>query len=376
MTPRSKPLLIYSVQMKTPKQSATKVAILAFKTFATIPITGPMDILRESCQLQRRVLGEDANRGSFEIELVSLTKKPLLFDEGVTLRPHASISTAQRPDLILIPSLGPQVLESLNSVLGFIPWIRECCTRGARAVSVCTGAFLLAESSLLDGREATTHWFFADLFRQRYPKVDLVPGRLIVDEGKVITCGAALSFLDLSLYLIELYCGHEAAVLTAKIMLIEMGRRTQLPYTILSTRKMHTDRQILRAQHFMEANSTKEHTTESLARHAAMSVRNFDRRFRAAVGEAPSSYLQRLRIERAKRLIETSNDSIEEITVKVGYEDVRSFRRLFQAFTDLSPRGYRERYGTHASQVGVRDASAQVVPNWRSKRKMSRSIEK
>lgn len=348
--------------MKALKRPTTKVAILAFKTFATIPITGPMDILNESCQLQQRVLGEDSNRASFDIELVSLTKKPLFFDGGVTLHPHTSISTARRPDLILIPSLGPKVLESLNSVLGFIPWIKECCARGARAVSVCTGAFLLAESRLLDGREATTHWFFADLFRQRYPSVDLVPDRLIVDEGNVITCGAALSFLDLALYLIELYCGHDAAVVTAKVMLIEMGRRTQLPYTILSARKVHEDRQILRVQHFMEANYPKEHTTESLARHAGMSLRNFDRRFRAAVGEAPSTYLQRLRIEKAKRLLETSNHSLDEITAEVGYEDARSFRRLFQTFTDLSPKAYRQRYGTKAVANTASKGESQSIP--------------
>jgi transcriptional regulator GlxA family with amidase domain len=334
--------------MKMAKPRATKVAILAFKSFATIPIIGPMDILNESCRLQRQALVENAPRMAFDIELVSLTKKPLLFDNAVTLHPHASISTARKPDLILIPSLGPKVIDSLNSVVAFIPWIKECSAQGVRAVSVCTGAFLLAESGLLDGREATTHWFFADLFRARYPQVELLPDRLIVDEGNVITCGAALSFLDLALYLIELYCGHDAAVLSAKLMLIEMGRRTQLPYTILSTRKMHQDRQILRTQHFMEGNSSKEHTIESLARHVGMSIRNFDRRFRAAVGEAPSTYLQRLRIERAKRLLESSDDSVEDVMLKVGYEDTRSFRRLFYAFTDLSPRAYRQRYGPQA----------------------------
>jgi transcriptional regulator GlxA family with amidase domain len=337
--------------MKAPERPTIKVAILAFETFATIPITGPMDILNESCELQRRVLGEDANRAAFEVELVSLARKPLLFGDAVTLRPHASVSTARRPDLILIPSLGPKVMESLDSLRAFLPWITECSARGARAVSVCTGGFLLAESGLLDGREATTHWFFADLFRQRYPKVELRPERLIVDEGSVITAGAATSFLDLTLYLIELYCGHDAAVLTAKVMLIDMGRRTQLPYTILSTRKMHNDRQILRAQHFLESNSSVDHTIENLAVRVGMSVRNFDRRFRTVVGETPSNYLRRLRIEKAKRLLETSDDTIEEVMVTVGYKDVRSFRRLFHAFTDLSPRAYRQRYGGRESQA-------------------------
>jgi transcriptional regulator GlxA family with amidase domain len=326
------------------KPPTTRVAILAFKSFATIPITGPMDILNEACHLQRRALGEDERRTTFDIELVSLTTKPLLFDK-VTLRPDASLSTAKKPDLILIPSLGPRVVESLNSVAAFLPWIKECCAQGARAVSVCTGAFLLAESGFLDGREATTHWFFADLFN---PQVDLRPDRLIIDEGNMITCGAALSFLDLALYLIELYCGHDAALLSAKMMLIEMGRRSQLPYTILSPRKMHQDRQILRLQHFMEGNSSKNYTIESMAKRIGMSVRNLDRRFLKVVGETPYTYLQRLRVERAKRLLETTDHTFEEIMAKVGYEDVRSFRRLFHAFTDLSPREYRKKYGPPA----------------------------
>lgn len=330
---------------------ATRVAILAFETFATIPITGPMDILNESCELQREVLGKDPNRTTFEVELVSLTKKPLHFANGVTLHPNASLSTAKKPDLILIPSIGSRVVESLRSKRDFIPWIKECSAERARTVSFCTGAFLLAETGLLEGREATTHWFFADLFRKRYPEVDLHPERLIVDEGNVITSGAATSFLDVVLYLIEMYCGREAAILTAKILLIEMGRYTQLPYTIFSTQKMHDDQQILRAQHFIEDNAHTELSIESLANRAGMSVRNFDRRFRNAVGEAPSTYLQKLRIEKAKRLLQSSNDTIEEIMLKVGYEDVRSFRRLFHAFTDLSPKAYRRKYGAQASKA-------------------------
>ena len=212
---------------------------------------------------------------------------------------------------------------------------------------------MLAESGLLDGRTATTHWFFADLFRRRYPKVHLYPNRLIIDEGNVITSGAATSFLDLVLYLIELYCGREAAILTAKVLLIEMGRNTQLPYTIFSTQKMHADQQILQAQEFIEGNLQRELTTELLAERAGMSLRNFDRRFRAAVGEAPFSYLQKLRIEKAKRLLETTNDSVAEITLKVGYEDDRSFRRLFRALTELSPKLYRRRYGTQTAQVAA-----------------------
>jgi transcriptional regulator GlxA family with amidase domain len=329
---------------RKPGAPSVNVAVLGFQSFGALPIVGPYDILRESCQLQRKVLGPDENRTTFNVELVSLTRKPLRFDGVATLHPHATIATVKSPDLILIPSSGPRVLELLDSLRGFVPWIQACAARGARVVAMCTGAFLLAETGLLDGRTATTHWNFADLFRKRYPKVNLRADRLIVDEGNIITSGAATSFIDLVLYLIELYCGREAAILTAKVMLIEMGRYTQLPYTIFSTRKMHDDTEILRAQQFIENNLTRDLTIGLLAKCARMSARNFTRRFHAAVGELPSLYVQKLRIEKAKRLLERTNDSIASIMGKVGYSDERSFRRLFRTLTKVSPHLYRRQY--------------------------------
>ena len=324
------------------------VAILAFETFGSISITGLMDVLNKSCALWSEATGAGP---IFNVELVGLTTAPVRFGDAVTLHPAATIATARKPDLLLIPSAGDDVPESLTALGDFLPWITACAAQGARVVSMCTGAFLLAESGLLDGRSATTHWRFADRFRSLYPKVDLHPERLIVDEGMVITSGAATSFLDLALYLIELYGGHDAAVLTSKVLLIEMGRDTQLPYTIFSTRKMHADRQILRAQQFIEANGHRPVTIDQLARRAGMSVRTFDRRFRSAVGETPTMYLQKLRVEKAKRLLESGRDTIEDIAGKVGYEDGRSFRRLFKTLTDLSPQAYRRKYRPLGARV-------------------------
>jgi transcriptional regulator GlxA family with amidase domain len=242
----------------TPKNRPINVAILAFETWAAIPIIGPMDILNNSCSLWRENGGSGSHDAAFDIQLVSLKKRHIRFGDAVTLHPHASISTARKPDLVLVPSLGDDVLESLALQRGFVPWIKTCAAGGARLVSMCMGSFLLAESGVLDGRSATTHWFYADLFRRKYPKVNLCPERMIVDEGSVISAGAATSFLDLILYLMELYYGREAAILTAKVLLIEMGRCTQLPYTIFSTRKMHDDKPILRAQQFIETNLSHE----------------------------------------------------------------------------------------------------------------------
>ena len=310
-----------------------------------MPITGPMDILNRASAVWSGIYGAEMPYASFNIQLVALSEEPLQFGGHITVRPHATIRTAQQPELILIPSAGENVLERLASLRPFVPWIREWAGRGARVVSVCSGAFLLAETGLLDRRTATTDWLLADQFRKTYPKVRLLPERLIVDEGNVITSGAATSFLDLTLYLIELYNGHEAAVLVAKALLIEMGRHTQLPYAMFSTRNRHDDQQILWIQAFIRQNLGRELTTEMMARRLDMSVRNFDRRFRNAAGEAPSTYLQKLRIEKAKWLLETTHDTIEEIMVNVGYEDERSFRRLFRNLTHLSPRAYRSIYG-------------------------------
>ena len=332
--------------MRTVKRRPTNVAILAFETFAAIPINGPMDVLNKSCALMAEARGEDPDNSAFNVELVGLNKKPLHFGSSVTLNPDTSIATAKRPDLLLIPAVGDDVLRSLSSLRAFVPWIKECSAHGARVVSMCTGSFLLGETGLLNGRSATTHWAFADLFRKTYPQVNLFPEHLIVDEGNIITAGAATAFLDLAIYLVELYRGREAAILTAKVLLIDTGRYTQLPYTIFSSQKTHRDQQILRIQQFMENHMARQIAVEDLAKRAGMSTRNFDRRFRAAVGEAPTSYLQKLRIEKAKRLLETTDDSVSEIMLKAGYEDERSFRRLFNSLTQLSPKAYRNQYAT------------------------------
>jgi len=345
----------------SPTPRTIKVAILAFKTIAPIAITGPMDLLTISCELLKCANWEDIT--TFEVKLVSLTLRPVRFGQAVTLHPHATIATAERPDLILIPALDSNILESVKANRAFIPWIKSCSVRGTRIVSFCTGAFLLAETGLLDGRAATTHWQCADLFRKNYPNVDLQVDRLIVDQGNVITSGAATAFQDMILYLIELYRGREAAVLTAKIMLLELGRQTQLPFTIFSTQKTHDDLKILRIQDRMEAQLQQPLDIRLLAKWGGMSMRNFDRRFRNATGDLPSTYIQKMRIEKTKRLLESSTDLVDQIMTKVGYEDHRSFRRLFRRFTGLSPRAYRLKYRLRSQQRSVSvappDATAQ-----------------
>jgi len=323
-------------------------------------ITGPMDVLKTSCKLWEYAHLDHLT--TFEVELVSLTMKPVRFGRAVALYPDASIATVERPDLILIPALDVNIFESVKTNRAFIPWIKSCSARGTRVVSFCTGAFLLAETGLLDGRAATTHWKFAELFRKTYPNVELQADRLIVDQGNVITAGAITAFQDAMLYLIELYSGREAAVLTAKIMLLEMGRQTQLPFTIFSAQKVHDDGQVLRIQNLMEAQIHQPLDIAQLAKRAGMSMRNFDRRFRDATGELPSTYIQKLRIEKAKRMLETSSHTVGHIMAQVGYEDYRSFRRLFRRLTSLSPRAYRVKYGVRAQMAPAPSTRRRATP--------------
>jgi len=339
-----------------PPQRTIKIAVLALKGFASFPVTGPVFLLNASCGIWKAANRGDPRTATFDVELVALTKKPIRFPDRVTLHPGASIENASRPDLIFIPAIGDNYFtdafyRSIEPHFACVPWIKACAAEGTRVVSVCTGAFLLAATGLLDGRSATTHWLWADEFRKKYPKVILHPEKLIVDEGNVITSGAATSFNDLVMYLIELYFGYEAASLSSKLLAIDVRRGSQLPYTIFSSQKGHGDRHILQIQHVIESDSQRNWTSQSLARRAGMSLRNFDRRFRKATGEAPSTYIQRLRVEKAKRLLETSNDTIEEIADKVGYENARSLRRLFYRYTALSPKSYRRKYGPSNTSV-------------------------
>jgi transcriptional regulator GlxA family with amidase domain len=319
------------------------------KGFGSFPVTGPLFLLNASCGIWRAASQRDPPTATFDVELVSLTKKAIRFRDGVIVQPTASIESAGRPDLIFIPAVGDNYFTdafalSLEPHRAFIPWIKACAAEGTRVVSACTGAFLLAATGLLDGRSATTHWLWADEFRKKFPKVNLQPERFIVDEGNLITSGAATSFSDLVMYLIELYFGHEAASLSSKLLAIDVNRRTQLPYTIFSGQKAHRDRHILQIQQLLESENQQNWTSRGLARRAGMSLRNFDRRFRKATGEAPSTYIQKLRVEKAKRLLETTNDTVEEIADQVGYEDPRSFRRTFYKYTALSPRSYRTKF--------------------------------
>lgn len=280
----------------------------------------------------------------FEAQVLTLDGRPVEAYGGIGITPHGAISDVAQSDFIVISPHMPHVGRfpgRLDQLLAWIERLRGC---GTPVGTVCTGSFILAEMGLLDGKLATTNWHFANLFRKRYPKVNLKPGLMMTEDQGIICTGAATAVHNLALHLIETFGSRELASVCAKALLVDPNRMSQAPYMISEPQKNHGDSQVLKAQELMEANHGTISAIDAIAEEVGISPRHFKRRFKKATGEMPLKYLQRLRIDAAKRLLETSQESIDEITWAVGYQDTSSFCRLFKQHTDLSPRAYRNKF--------------------------------
>lgn len=203
---------------------------------------------------------------------------------------------------------------------------------------------MLAEAGLLDGRQATTHWGFSSQFRQRYPAVDLRPEKLVTVDGPVACAGGGTAWWDLGVYLVEQFAGPQVARELAKAFVIDAGRTSQAPYSAVQTRRYHSDKVILKLQDWLEEVYPQPVSLTAMAAYAGLTERSLLRRFRQATGDSPTNYLQMLRVEEARRRLESSRASIETITRDVGYDDVSSFSRLFRKHTGLAPGAYRNRF--------------------------------
>ncbi len=317
-----------------------RVLILVFENTVATTFTGPLDVFHQAGRLYDRLM-----RGTedpfFEVKLVSIDGKPFETLTGMQVIPHLSIAEATQVDLILISAMG-----SLNSERypGAVEWLRDHWHRGAHLASVCTGAFLLAATGLLNGRTATTHWAFTDLFQERFPLVDLRPERIITDEGQIYCSAGFTAGIDLSLYLVEKYCGLEVARNSAKAILFDLNRNSQLPYSVFRFQKNHNDSSVLEAQTWIENHYSDKVLYQDLAKQFGLSQRSLERRFKAATGVTPLHYLHQVRVEASKRLLEESDKSFDEITWKVGYGDGGFFRKVFVKETGLRPMAYRQRF--------------------------------
>lgn len=319
------------------------VTILALTNTGASTITNPMDIFHLAGVLWNATLGEKLTP-YFNVEVVTDDGKPARCLNRLMVEPHCSMHDVKDTDLILITSI-LEIEKTLKYQGEVIPWLKHHHKKGAAIASICTGAFVLAETGLLDGKTATTHWGYVDEFRRRYPQINLKPERMITDEGDLYCSGASNACVDLSLFLVEKYCGHDVAVQCAKSLVIDMGRLSQEPYAaVLHYQKSHGDSLVLDSQNWLESVFHNQVDIDNVADQFNIGRRTFERRFKKATGDTPLAYVHRVRIEAAKKLLENDSLSVEEISFKVGYEDSGFFRKIFKRKTSLTPTEYRNRF--------------------------------
>jgi transcriptional regulator GlxA family with amidase domain len=280
----------------------------------------------------------------FKIQLAGVSKKVNFHDGLFTVKPHVNIATINKTDLIVIPSLNHNYHEAVKGNKSLIGWIENQYKTGAEVASICTGAFLLASTGLLDGKNCSTHWAAADNFRTMFPKVNLHADQLITDENGIYTNGGAYSFLNLMIYLVEKYYDRQTAIFCSKVFQIEIDRQSQSAFTIFTGQKMHDDEVVQKAQAYIESKLDEKISVEHLSSLFSVGRRNFDRRFIKATGNTPVEYTQRVKIESAKKTFETSQKTISEVMYAVGYSDQKAFREVFRKITGLSPLEYRQKY--------------------------------
>ncbi len=317
--------------------------LLLDQTFPSTAI-GPMEVFRHAGTLWNLLTGKP-QAPRFRVTTASVDGRIVNCDGPIQIKPATAISSIRTTGLIFIPSTGVSVDDVVQRNAPMVPWLRRWQKRGVPIASVCSGVGLTAAAGLLDGKRATTHWALAETFRQKYPKVKWMPELMVTEDHGMYCGGGVNAALDLSLYLVERYCGHDVAMQSAKALLIETPRAWQAGFAVVPLKTEHSDDTISDAQEWLHENFHRPFPLEAPARRVGMSLRNFVRRFKQATGDSPLTYLQKLRIAAAKRLLESDHRTMQEISEAVGYQDVAFFRALFQRHTGASPSAYRHRFG-------------------------------
>jgi transcriptional regulator GlxA family with amidase domain len=304
---------------------------------------GPIEVFHSAGLLWNWLHG-DAPQPRFRVRTASIDGRSVTSLCGLGLTPELSIHDVKRTDIIILPASGWDVLDRIAQDTSLLPWLRKWHAKGAYIAGICTGVAFLAECGLLDGRQATTHWGVADILRKRYPKVLWRPEQFVTEDGRLLCSGGIYAAIDLSLYLVEKFCGHDIALQCAKSLLVSMPRSRQSGYSVFPLSTPHSDDRIRQTEEYLHEHLDRDVSIGRLADRIGMSPRNFIRRFKAATGRLPGAYIQMLRVEAAKALLEQGAASIQVVCSKVGYEDIAFFRSVFKRHTGMTPAEYRSRF--------------------------------
>ncbi len=304
---------------------------------------GPIEVFHSAGLLWNWLHGETP-QPPFRVRIASIDGNKVTSLCSLGLTAQCSIHDIEHTDIIILPASGWDVMDRIAKNSALLPWLHKWYAKGAYIAGVCTGVAFLAECGLLDGREATTHWGVADVFRQRYPRVIWRPDRFVTEDGRLLCSGGVYASLDISLYLVEKFCGHEIALQCAKSLLLSMPRSRQSGYSVLPLSHPHSDDKIRAIEEYLQVHLDQPVSIDLLAERVGMGQRNFIRRFKAATGRVPGAYIQMLRVAAAKEMLEQGAASIQVVSTKIGYEDVAFFRSLFKRHTGLTPADYRARF--------------------------------
>lgn len=297
------------------------------------------------------ILADYGREPVFDVHLVGLEKETRQSTGLFAVKTDCLIDEVTDTDLIIIPAIHDDPDKGRDNNKEFIPWIVDQYKKGAEVASFCVGAFFLAETGLLNGKQCATHWMHASNFRDRYPEIDLVDEKIITHEDGIYTSGGAYAFTNLILHLIEKFAGRDIAVLASKTFSLDIDRDSQSAFIIFEGQKDHGDEKVIRAQKYIENHYQDEMTVDEIADQLALSRRTLERRFKKATHNTVTEYKQRVKVEAAKKDLETSRKNVSEVMYDVGYSDTKSFRNLFRRITGLTPIEYRDKYNKEAVAV-------------------------
>ena len=310
--------------------------------FSIVNIAGSFQILNWANDM----FFQKTRKQLFKIEFVGYAKPSKDFDGYYTVTPPKTINEVKKTDLIIIPAVHGDLKESIRNNREIINWVRDQYIDGAKVAAFCIGAFLLAETGILNGKSCSTHWAHARELQEMFPEINVKAENIVTESEGLYSSGGAYAFTNLVIYLIEKFGGRELAIMASKAFMIDIDKYSQSPFIIFNGQKDHKDEMVLKVQDYIETNFDKKFTVGEVASNHATIRRTLERRFKIATGNSVIEYIQRVRTEAAKKLLETGNKAVNEVMFEVGYTDSKAFREVFKKYVGLSPIDYRKRFSS------------------------------
>ena len=324
------------------------IALLAAAETSPSVLYGLYDVLYSVGSVYPDMTMGEPGPDALDVRIVAAEGEPFRCFGNIMVEPHAAIGAIDAVEVVIVCDMYTPINEPpRDRYPREMAWLRKMHANGAIIASVCSGALVLAEAGLLNGREAAAHWAYRDLFRRCYPAVTMREDSVLCLAGadqRIVTAAAVTAWQDLALYLIARLCGQQQALQTAKIFLLSGHEDGQLPFAAMARRIDASDAVIGDCQSWIAENYRADHPVQRMAEHSGLNPRTFARRFRAATGYQPIDYVQALRVEEAKQMLETDEDGVDDIAAAVGYDDPASFRRLFKRRAGLTPTAYRRKF--------------------------------